>query len=271
MSSENKKILLIGDECVDRFVYGSVTRINPESPTPIFDAVGKIIENKGMVGNVEANIKSLSQGKLEIIKMSNFSRPVKERFVDEKSGQILLRVDHKVAPETFDISIFNAILIRNELAAIVISDYCKGYLSYASIFDIVAGAKSCGKDIPVFCDTKKVIDYHFTNCDFIKINEKEHSYQKDAQFHCLNYIYTRGKDGCVWINESKFLQKEIAGHNVDVACVSGAGDTVLAALVVKYLENKGNIEDALKFSMRAAAEAVKHRNVVAVNRADIIH
>ena len=53
-----EKILVIGDFCIDRFVYGSSKRINPEAPVPIFNPIN-VIENLGMAGNVAENLSSL--------------------------------------------------------------------------------------------------------------------------------------------------------------------------------------------------------------------
>jgi len=53
-----KKILVIGELCVDRFIYGDVKRLSPEAPVPVFNELEKV-ENNGMAGNVVENIKSL--------------------------------------------------------------------------------------------------------------------------------------------------------------------------------------------------------------------
>ena len=50
-----KKILVIGELCIDRFVYGEVKRLSPEAPVPVFNPKD-IIENKGMAGNVVENL-----------------------------------------------------------------------------------------------------------------------------------------------------------------------------------------------------------------------
>ena len=36
MSKNISKVLVIGDVCLDRFIEGSVERISPEAPVPIF-------------------------------------------------------------------------------------------------------------------------------------------------------------------------------------------------------------------------------------------
>ena len=53
-----KKILVIGELCIDRFVYGDTKRLSPEAPVPVFNPI-ETIENKGMAGNVVENVKSL--------------------------------------------------------------------------------------------------------------------------------------------------------------------------------------------------------------------
>jgi len=50
--------------------------------------------------------------------------------------------------------------------------------------------------------------------------------------------------------------------------VCGAGDTFLAALVVKYLDDY-NIDTAIKFAMQAAAITVQHIGVYAPSLKEI--
>ena len=51
-------ILLVGDDCVDVYQYGTVDRISPEAPVPIFKYSHE--ERKpGMAGNVACNLEAL--------------------------------------------------------------------------------------------------------------------------------------------------------------------------------------------------------------------
>jgi len=54
----NKRILVFGDLMLDRFIFGSVSRISPEAPVPVVEVK---IENTclGGAANVAANIRSL--------------------------------------------------------------------------------------------------------------------------------------------------------------------------------------------------------------------
>jgi rfaE bifunctional protein kinase chain/domain len=55
---QNKKILVVGDLMLDRFISGTVERISPEAPVPVVKVKNE--ENKlGGSGNVIRNIKSL--------------------------------------------------------------------------------------------------------------------------------------------------------------------------------------------------------------------
>ena len=52
------KFLVIGDSCIDKFIYGSCERICPEAPVPVFNPLSST-ENMGMAGNVKNNLEAL--------------------------------------------------------------------------------------------------------------------------------------------------------------------------------------------------------------------
>jgi D-beta-D-heptose 7-phosphate kinase/D-beta-D-heptose 1-phosphate adenosyltransferase len=81
------KILVIGDNCTDVFIYGRCHRLSPEAPIPVFEP-SKTITNDGMAGNVVANLRKLGVEKVELI--SNHEQITKTRYVEEKSNQMLL-------------------------------------------------------------------------------------------------------------------------------------------------------------------------------------
>ena len=53
-----RRILVIGDLMLDRFVWGDVRRISPEAPVPVV-RVTRESEHLGGAGNVVANLASL--------------------------------------------------------------------------------------------------------------------------------------------------------------------------------------------------------------------
>ena len=52
------KVLVFGDVIVDKYIYGSSTRISPEAPVPVVN-VEKIATSLGGAGLVYENLKNL--------------------------------------------------------------------------------------------------------------------------------------------------------------------------------------------------------------------
>jgi D-beta-D-heptose 7-phosphate kinase/D-beta-D-heptose 1-phosphate adenosyltransferase len=163
-------VLVIGDNCVDRFVYGTAIRLAPEAPVPVFNPVNETI-NDGMAGNVIANLKALG---LNVLSIYNGEQIIKSRYVDDRSGQILLRVDENDKVKRINTDNIKQI-INNQykginIDAIVISDYDKGFLDEEDIQFI------CMNNKHVFIDTKKILDNYCTHASFIKINHVEYAH-----------------------------------------------------------------------------------------------
>ena len=245
------KVLVIGDSCEDVFRYGTCDRLSPEAPVPVFlptDTSG----NGGMVLNVLENLKALGV-KCDII--TNDIRPVKTRYVDEVSNQMLLRVDESDKVKPINQSVLHEINY-GKYDAILISDYDKGFLSTLDIEEI------CFHHDSVFIDTKKEIDEWILNAEFIKLNEKEYNRNKEFLdgLYEGNLIVTMGRDGAVLNGEGSFpIENE---H--EVRDLSGAGDTFLAALVASYIKND-DICKAITFANRCAAWVVSQKGVVSID------
>jgi len=235
------KILLIGDACEDTYTYGNVTRISPEAPVPVFEPKYKIVKD-GMASNVRKNLETLG---CEV----NYLRgkeSKKERLIDDRSKQHLLRIDSDVVsdPIRFETN------IPPVYDAIVISDYNKGTVDYQLITDLIKTVT-----IPIYIDTKKTDLAQFDGC-YIKINKLEHK-RATSLSSPDKLIVTYGGDGAVW--NGWVFPAEIVG---DVTDICGAGDTFLAALVYKHLET-GDMATAIKFANRASGVTVKHVGVYA--------
>ena len=57
-SFRRRRILVFGDLMLDRFVFGTVSRISPEAPVPVVE-IKKENTSMGGAANVAANIRSL--------------------------------------------------------------------------------------------------------------------------------------------------------------------------------------------------------------------
>lgn len=245
-----KKVLVIGDGCSDVFRYGRCERLSPEAPVPIFKPT-RITGNGGMAINVYENLKALG---IECDIITNDIRPVKIRYVDEISNQMLLRVDESDDVKGIEPSVFNEIKFSNYYA-VVISDYNKGFLT-EEIIDWITEFHPL-----VFLDTKKKIGNWAAGVEYIKINEKEFNNNWSSNFdYDGDLIVTKGKHGAV-LNFSEGFQIDV---ELEVRDLSGAGDTFLAGLVADYIKNT-DIRSAIHFANRCAAWVVSQKGVVVVD------
>ena len=237
------KILLIGDSCVDEYVYGTCERLNPEAPVPILKFGRKETKN-GMAWNVRNNLSSFG---MEVYMLTNKERIVKTRYIDEKYNQQILRVDveDKISPMDYEIP-------NEKYDAIVISDYDKGFVTHQKLFEIVFNSR-----FPIFVDSKKTV-LPESNC-FIKINDNESKLLKSKHD---NLIITRGSAG------AEYDGVLYPGEKVGVFDVVGAGDTFLSALVYFYLEC-GTIEKAIPYANKAASIAVSNFGTYVLTEEDI--
>lgn len=240
---QNFKVLLIGDSCTDRYVYGEVKRLNPEAPVPILD-YKRTETRQGMAWNVYNNLRSFG---IEVYMLTNEEKIVKTRYIDEKTNQQILRLDEetKVKPMTYDIP-------NEKYDVIVISDYNKGFITESKLFEIVYNAKC-----PVFMDSKKT-QLPTYNC-YIKIN--------DIEYHKLkgkydNLIITRGGKG------AEYDGVLYPGEKVNVYDVVGAGDTFLCGLVYGYLKY-AKIEEAIPLANKAASIAVSNPGTYVLTEEDV--
>ena len=258
-----KKVLVIGDGCSDIFRYGKCDRLSPEAPVPIF-LPSRTTGNGGMAINVFENLKALG---VECDIITNDIRPIKTRYVDEISNQMLLRVDEKDTIKRINIEELESIDFT-KYDAVVISDYNKGFLNEKDIEYIG------GKHLQVFIDTKKNLNTWCDNILCIKINEKE--YLNNLEYfnkrkNCY-VIVTKGKNGAMLSNgtNDNFEEFPIVEEH-DVRDLSGAGDTFLAALVAKFLENL-DIRAGISFANKCSSWVVTQKGVVVVdlNKIEII-
>ena len=182
------KILLIGDACQDIYHFGTCDRLSPEAPVPVFKKQ-KTEYKPGMVLNVEQTFFNLKQ---TVKTFCNDERIVKERFVDQKSNQHLIRIDEEPSIKPFDANLLFD--LKEDYEAIVISDYDKGFITNKNSKQILEYAYA--KSMPIFVDSKKKNLSLYERC-IIKINEEER-YKATSFPENYNLITTLGKYGAEW-------------------------------------------------------------------------
>lgn len=255
-------ILVIGDSCIDEFVYGDIHRISPEAPVPVLVKTHEE-SNGGMAMNVYNNIKSIGANVYNVYIITNSNTIIKRRFVDNRSGQMVLRVDENDYCDRISQEVLSGIRHNKykniEIDAIAISDYCKGFLHEDDIKFI------CDNNKNVFVDTKKQLGNWIINASFIKINELEYKknheklYEKGFE---EKLIITLGGKGC------RYNGQIYPVCEVPVKDVSGAGDTFLAALIFEYINSK-NIIKAIEFTQKCTTIVVQRQGVSIIKLDDL--
>lgn len=237
------RVLVIGDSCEDRFVYGDAKRLSPEAPVPILESQ-RTETSKGMAWNVFNNLLAFG---IETHMLTNAEQIVKTRYIDEKSNYQILRVDDepKIKPLTDIVS-------NNNYDTLVISDYDKGFITQEKLFEI------CSTFVgPIFVDTKK---NNIPENAYVKINESE--FEKVTHYDPNNLIITKGGKG------AEYQGNLYPAEKVNVYDVVGAGDTFLAALTFGFLQY-GKVEEAIPLANKAAAIAVSHTGTYVLKEEDV--
>ena len=252
-------ILIIGDSCKDVFVYGDISRLSPEAPVPVFNPIEKKV-NDGMARNVANNVEALDT---TIYTITNKNSIKKVRYVDKKSNQLVLRVDEHDYCDRIDWDVLRKVQYNKcslpmsdvvGVDAIIVSDYCKGFLHEDDIQFI------CQANDNVFVDTKKKLGDWIDDCTYIKINSLE--YAENKEFFKDNDVFkktivTKGNEGCL------FQDKIYPTEDVQVKDISGAGDTFLAGLTVEYVRSN-DIVKAIDFAQECTKIVVQKHGVSTV-------
>ena len=244
------KVLLIGEQCDDIFIYGDTPRLSPEGPAPVFIPKRQVF-NGGMGMNVMGNLMALN---IDVDFEHQQSPITKTRHIHESSNTLLLRIDEEKNIDNigdrlpkFDFW---------EYPMIVVSDYNKGFLTEEDIAYI--GFKHPN----VICDTKKKLGEWCRDLRFIKLNRSEFENNKEFieenDWILEKLIITLDKDGCMYNGTSYPTEK------VEIMDISGAGDTFVAGFVKMFLDTD-DISKAIQFANRCAAQGVQKRGVTTID------
>ncbi|MBS1536222.1 MAG: D-glycero-beta-D-manno-heptose-7-phosphate kinase [Bacteroidetes bacterium] len=268
--SAGREIAVIGDLMLDRYFWGTVSRISPEAPVPVID-----IENEtfhlGGAANVAQNLKSLgvtpllcgvvgndNSGKLLIEIANNLglqtksiisvdSRPttVKTRIIG--NNQHIARLDRETRSEiesTITNQIISMLKSSTNLAGIIMEDYNKGVITKYLIEEISKFTQE--NNIPLFVDPKLNFFFDYQFATVFKPNRKEAQEALGYNLKTDEDIIKAGKELLHRLQAENILltlgdkgmmlfQKNGTIASVPtkarhIADVSGAGDTTIATL-----------------------------------------
>lgn len=236
------KMLVVGDSCIDKYMYGKCERLSPEAPIPVFIPLYTNIF-QGMAQNVYNNVKQTCSF-CDIV--TNQKQPIKTRIVEERTNHMIVRIDEgDNHNEHIDLSSINF----EQYDAVIVADYNKGFLSNKDLQHIAQS--NCLS----FIDSKKKLDKWICNFSFIKVNHSEYLYSKSF---IDKYIYdktiiTLGIQGCMFQNIIYPPIKPLA--TIDV---SGAGDVFLAMFSVHILQTN-NILQSINFAQKCCCQVIQKR------------
>lgn len=197
-TSKSRKIAVIGDVMLDKYVYGFVSRISPEAPVQVVDV--KSTEYKlGGAANVANNIKALEAEPiligvigtdhdakyfLETMKRQKLStigiftdksRPTTSKTRIIAHDQHVIRVDSEVRHDlSKEMTKRILAFVKKNLKSfdsVILQDYNKGVLTKIVIEKIVKMFKDAGKKI--YVDPKFHNFFEYKNVTVFKPNRKE--------------------------------------------------------------------------------------------------
>jgi D-beta-D-heptose 7-phosphate kinase/D-beta-D-heptose 1-phosphate adenosyltransferase len=246
----------------------------------------------GLIGEDEAGAKlkaALTEEKrIESILVHDSARPTtrKVRFVSEHFSTHMLRADWELAaPATADTErkLIDAILpLLPRVGVVLLSDYAKGALTARVIRNVIDAARKLGK--PVIVDPKSANFAIYRGATLLTPNRKEFAEAtrsradtekniadaaQDAMqlADCEAMLVTQSEHGMTLVPR-KGEPIHVPAHPVKVRDVSGAGDTVVAALAVT-LAAGGDWEAALRVANAAAAVAVGKKGTAIVTSVEL--
>jgi bifunctional ADP-heptose synthase (sugar kinase/adenylyltransferase) len=244
---EKINILVIGEICIDEFIYCETNRLSPEAPIPVLTPV-KTIKNPGMAGNTVANIKALVPDS-NIMYLIQDGDITKTRYIEEKSNHMFLRVDEGekyIKPFKWSLEVD---IMLGQADIVIVSDYNKGFLNDLDLKEIALKSK-----LSILDSKRKLTNDIIENFTFVKLNELERN--NNPNLTTKNIITTLGKKGAYYNGE--LFESPNPQDTIDV---SGAGDTFTAAFIIKFYES---LEErvAIEFANTKSSEVVSKRGVV---------
>lgn len=297
------RVLVIGDVMLDRYWHGAVSRISPEAPVPVV----KVGENKHIPGgaaNVAMNVAALGAN-VTLLGLVGSDEPaaILAKLLHEANIQFqfaptdlptitklrilsqhqqLIRLDFEEAYPAECLPDLHALYAEQikHTDVVIFSDYGKGALAQAEPLIALAQAMQ----IPVFVDPKVDDLAHYRGATLVTPNLKEFqqcvgpaktdeeivlkgtALLKSAGIQHL--LVTRGEDGMTLLSQD---QEPVHQHTQarEVFDVTGAGDTVMAALATAYASGC-DLPEAARIANIAAGIVVGKLGTASVSRAELL-
>jgi len=300
----DRRILVLGDIMLDKYIWGHVARISPEAPVPVVE-VKQDTSCLGGAGNVCFNLQELGAQPLLVGTVGNDpegewiknnvtdgrgiiidpKRPttVKTRIIAHQ--QQVVRVDREKKTPISSQTQKNILeVLKNEkYEGILLSDYNKGTLTKSLVKEVLDFSQK--NNIPVYVDPKVENFRLFSPVTLIAPNHCEA--EKFVHHSCLTneqvekagqeilnkisatyLILKRGEHGMSVFEKGK-RSFHIPTQAKEVFDVTGAGDTVIATAVISLLSG-ANIQESALISNAAAGVVVGKIGTAALSAQELL-
>lgn len=249
------KVFIIGDIIIDRYIYGSSSRLSPEAPVPVVSQEN-IEERLGGAGLVYENLKNLNID-VELYRY-DYNNSVKTRVICD--GHYVTRIDDDV--KTDGLKVLDDICSKDfsDYKYVILSDYNKGTLDYAKEIISYINKFNC----KIIVDPKREAGY-YDGAWLVKPNNQEY-----------NKLYFNKWPGNIIVTSADQpvtakLGKDSYSFDVDsveVSDVTGAGDCFLAGLVYGLVNNY-DFKESVKLAVTGSTESVKHVGTYVLSEEDL--
>ena len=249
------KVLVLGDVIIDKYIYGTSTRISPEAPVPVITYIEEK-ETRGGAGLVYENLKSLGVD-VDMFETSG-QVSVKTRIICD--GHYITRIDDDAQANGTEVLKQVQETNFSQYDYVLLSDYNKGVLDEAR--EII-------KHINTF-NCKIIVDpkenqWFYEGAWLVKPNYSEFESLEFDNWQGNIITTNAGEEVIATIDGKRY---EVPVDNLEVADVTGAGDCFLASFV--YALTKGyDCEKAIKVAVRGSTESVKHAGTYILKKADL--
>jgi len=239
------KVLVIGDIIIDRYIYGTSTRLSPEAPVPVVKYLREV-ETVGGAGLVYENLKSL--GVNVTLLETDQPHSVKTRVICD--GHYITRIDDdKLANSDEVVRAIKRMRNLEQYEYVILSDYNKGTLDES--IEIIKYLNTFG--CKVIVDPKEHAN-HYKDAWLVKPNYKEFG----------DFGFTNWRGNIITTNAGENVVASIDGEvydvpvdPVEVSDVTGAGDCFLAAFVYGLTLQK-DYQTCLEIAIKASRTSVQH-------------
>ena len=302
------KVLVVGDVMLDQYWNGKAARISPEAPVPVVKVAGEEMRAGGaanvalnvaalgahacLLGVIGQNSEGQADNYGQQLETLLANANVDTDWALSKSGTIcklrvlshhqqLIRMDFEnpvpVEPAQELVSLVAKHI--SDYDVLVVSDYAKGALQFVE--EMIALANE--HNTPVLIDPKGLDFKRYKNATLIKPNQSEfetivgaaHSNQElinkaqalNAELNLQALLVTRSEHGMALVTKEQapYLLQSKAQEVFDV---TGAGDTVMAALATAYAAGL-SWQSAMHLANQAASVVVRKVGTSTVSKAEL--